>query len=124
MCLTAGTGESGDVVKVGVGCNDSFINLTLGLSTKSERYQWLEYECVLPNGTTFEEAQICNTGGYTPLMATYMQSFEQTPLPDGAVCSVRGCFSDPSKQGYTFRFTAPDNCTVGELKRHATVIAT
>ena len=119
-CLTVGTGGKKFNISVDVQCNNSFINLTMNflgeeLSLTRQEYYWLEYECFLPNNNaTVVEAKIPNPGSYVVVLSNYAQPVEDAPLPDGTVCTVRGCFYE---EGYSvYRFIVPRNCTVGEFE--------
>ena len=85
------------------------------LSLTRQEYYWLEYECFLPNNNaTVVEAKIPNPGGYVVVLSNYAQPVEDAPLPDGTVCTIRGCFY--RDVGGIYRFIVPNNCTVGEFK--------
>ncbi|CAI8033876.1 hypothetical protein GBAR_LOCUS19105, partial [Geodia barretti] len=110
------TGGTKFNISVDVQCNNSFINLTMNflgeeLSLTRQEYYWLEYECFLPNNNaTVVEAKIPNPEGYVVVLSNYAQPVEDAPLPDGTVCTVRGCFYE---EGYSvYRFIVPRNCTV------------
>ncbi|CAI8053551.1 Adhesion G protein-coupled receptor E5, partial [Geodia barretti] len=76
----------------------------------NQDYYWLEYQCFLPNDTTVVEAKIPNPEDYGAVLPNYTQPFEDAPLPDGTVCTVRGCFYQTGSSIY--RFIVPNNCTV------------
>ena len=85
------------------------------LSVTHQQYHWLEYECFLPNNNaTVVETKIPNPEGYVVVLSNYAQPVEDAPLPDGTVCTVRGCFYRAGSSIY--RFIVPRNCTVGEFE--------
>ena len=120
LLLTVGTGGANSNISVDVQCNNSLINLTMNflgekLSATRQEYHWLEYECFLPNdNATVVKAKIPNPEGYVLVLSNYTQPVEDAPLPDGTVCTVRGCFYQTGSSIY--RFIVPNNCTVGEFK--------
>ena len=119
LLLTVGTGGANSNISVDVQCNNSLINLTMNflgekLSATRQEYHWLEYECFLPNdNATVVKAKIPNPEGYVLVLSNYTQPVEDAPLPDGTVCTVRGCFYNEGSSIY--RFIVPRNCTVGEF---------
>ena len=48
------------------------------------------------------------------VLSNYVQPVEDAPLPDGTVCTVRGCFYQ--QESSVYRFIVPSNCTFGELE--------
>ena len=120
LLLTVGTGGAKFNIFVDVQCNNSLINLTMNflgeeLSAARTDYHWLEYQCFLPNdNATVVEAKIPNPGRSVVVESNYTQPVEDAPLPDGTVCTVRGCFYQ--QQSVIYRFIVPNNCTVGEFK--------
>ena len=80
------------------------------------RYTWLEYECKLPNDN-FTWSVINNTGGIS-VKPNYQQTFDEAPLPDGTVCTVRGCYYH-GIVGDRLYFENNTVCTIGELLQQA-----
>ena len=118
LLLTVGNGGQ-YAITVDVQCNNSLINLTMnfpdeGSSATRKDYIWLEYQCFLPGNATVVEAKIPNPEGYYVVLSNYVQPVEDAPLPDGTVCTVRGCFYQ--QESSVYRFIVPSNCTFGELE--------
>ena len=114
-------GSGNNVIVVDVQCTNSTMYLTMnfpGGSHNGARYVWLEYQCFVPSlSSPVSWEMIPNPETYLTVRPSYTQSFEHAPLPEGTVCTVRGCFR--SLVGFFFYYTVPHSCTIGKLHNNS-----
>ena len=75
-------------------------------------YQYLEYECYLPNNTTI--ASVMENEPYIlAVQESYAALFEQGSLPEATRCLVQGCYFN-NVGGLTYFFNVTNDCVIGE----------
>ena len=96
-------------------CNTTHLHVEsqdLDAGEYGPQYQYLEYECYLPNNTTIASVME-NEGDNVAVQESYGALFEQSPLPEATRCLVQGCYFNDVEL-FTYFFNVTNDCVIGE----------